>query len=239
MCVCRFYIILWWQPRQPSVSMNDFYYSKWNVKWGFVLQTEGWCNLCRERQTVDRNVKKERKRLLRWLQVELHVHYLQTQKESGSVELCFACVCVVLRCFFFFMLCILMNNNDLFDLWCVCCVALCCVWVGGLHSVQACMDTLQKFNESLQVNNLRLELLHHLLLHLGWVHDLIAQTNFDSNQDEQTSKSQPSPIQLTNHLQLSYKPAFLLSKNIINNKTLYNPEKGPSSSILTERNNPG
>ena len=97
---------------------------------------------------MDRNVKKERKRLLQWLQVALHVHHLQTQKESESVELCCLCVelcclcacvclCVVLWWCFNFMFCILMNNKDLFDLRCVCCVVLCCV-VCGLAGCIAC-----------------------------------------------------------------------------------------------------
>ena len=72
-------------------------------------------------------MKRKRRRLLRWLQVALHVHHSQTHTESGSVELCCAlCVCV--------LCCVVM--------WCIvlCCVVLCTavLCVGGRAGCIAC-----------------------------------------------------------------------------------------------------
>ena len=150
MCVCRFHIILWWQPRQPSVSVNDFYYSKWNVKWGFVSQTEGWCNLCRERQTDGQKCKEREKEIVVMAASRATCTSFADREIEWECWVVFCvCVCVVLWFIFIFMLCILMNRKGLFDLQCVCCVAmywvvLCCavLCVGRLYSVQVCMDTL-------------------------------------------------------------------------------------------------
>ena len=239
MCVCRFHIILWWQPRQPSVSVNDFYYSKWNVKWGFVSQTEGWCNLCRERQTDGQKCKEREKEIVVMAASRATCTSFANREIEWECWVVFCvCVCVcVLCCDLFLFLCfvywwiekVYLICNVFVVLRCteLCCAVLCCVWEGCIACKRAwipCRNSMNLSRSTICVLSCSTTFSFTLAGFTIWMHK---QTSTQIRMNKRQSLNQ-APFNSQTTYSYLINPHFFSQRTLSTTKLCIIPKRGPA-----------